>query len=123
MLQTIVHYFLHFIFIGAIAYWYDKDHWKRNWLILLCTMFVDLDHIFATPLFDPDRCGIGFHPLHSFYAIAIYILGVIFIKHNIIRLIFIGLLFHMFTDLIDCLWMFSKCEECYVGSEIYEVLN
>ncbi|CAM4238377.1 hypothetical protein GILI108418_11330 [Gillisia limnaea] len=86
-------------------------------------MLVDLDHVFADPLFDPNRCGIGYHPLHSYYAIGIYLLGAIFIKNSIIRLIFIGLLFHMFTDFIDCLWMFSKCEGCYENSEIFRVLN
>ncbi len=123
MLQTILHYFLHFIFIGFIAYWYDKKNWKRNYLILLATLVMDADHLLADPVFDPMRCGIGYHPLHSYYAIAIYILGVIFVKHNIIKLIFIGLLFHVFTDLIDCIWMFSKCEECFVGSEIYKLVN
>lgn len=105
MLQTIVHYVLHFIAIGAIAYWYDKKHWKRAWLILLATMLVDLDHIFATPMFDPDRCSIGFHPLHTPYAAVAYLLGSIFIKHRITRLVCIGLLFHLLTDLVDCLWM------------------
>lgn len=119
MLQTLTHYFLHFIFIGAIAYWYDKKNWKKNWLILLATMLVDVDHVFADPLFDPMRCGIGYHPLHSHYAIGVYILGSIFVKHRVIKLVFIGLLFHMITDFIDCLWMFSKCEECYYSSAIY----
>jgi hypothetical protein len=123
VLQTIVHYSLHFIAIGAIAYWVDKKHWKRNWLILLATMLVDVDHIFATPLFDPNRCGIGVHPLHSEAAIMVYILGVAFVRHKIFRLIFIGLLFHMLTDFIDCLWMFSHCEECYFSSEIYKWFN
>jgi hypothetical protein len=122
-LQTFTHYFLHFIFIGAIAHWFDKKNWKRNWLILLATMLVDVDHVFADPLFDPNRCGIGFHPLHTEYAIAVYILGVAFVKHYTIRLIFIGLLFHMITDLIDCLWMFSYCQPCYENSEIFKWLN
>lgn len=120
MLQSLVHYFLHFVFIGLIAYLYDKNNWKRNWLILLATMLVDLDHVFATPLFDPMRCGIGYHPLHSEAAIGVYVAGVLFIKHYTLRLVFIGLLFHMITDFIDCLWMFSKCEECYLSSEIYK---
>ena len=122
-MQTLTHYFLHFIFIGAIAYWYDKKNWKRNWLILLATMLVDVDHVFADPLFDPNRCGIGFHPLHTEYAIAVYVLGVAFVKHYTIRLIFIGLLFHMITDFIDCLWMFSYCQPCYENSEIFKWLN
>jgi hypothetical protein len=122
-LQSFTHYFLHFIAIGAIAWWYDKKNWKRNWLILLATMAVDLDHVFATPLFDPMRCGIGYHPLHSFWAIGAYFFGSIFLKHRILKLVFIGLLFHMLTDFIDCLWMFSKCEECYLNSELYKIFN
>lgn len=119
-LQSLVHYSLHFLVVGGIAYWYDKKNWKRNWLILALTMLVDLDHVFATPLFDANRCGIGYHPLHSITAIFGYFLGAIFIKHKILKLIFIGLLFHMITDFIDCLWMFSHCNECYLSSEIYK---
>ncbi len=119
-MQTFTHYFLHLIAIGAIAWFYDKKNWKRNWLILLSTMAVDLDHVFATPLFDPMRCGIGYHPLHSEIPILGYLAGTIFVKNKTIRLIFIGLLFHMITDFIDCLWIFSKCETCFTDSEIYK---
>jgi hypothetical protein len=122
-LQSIVHYSLHFLAIGAIAYWYDKEQWKRNWLILVLTMLVDLDHVFATPLFDPNRCGIGYHPLHSEIAILGYILGVLLIKNKLFKLIFIGLLFHMITDSIDCIWMFSDCNDCYLRSEIYKTVQ
>jgi len=83
-LQTFTHYFLHFIAIAAIAWFYDKKNWKRNWLILLATMAVDLDHVFANPLFDPMRCGIGYHPLHSHFAIIGYVLGVLFIKNKLL---------------------------------------
>ena len=31
---------------------------------MLATMVVDLDHLLADPILDPQRCGIGFHPLH-----------------------------------------------------------
>lgn len=121
MLQSLVHYSLHFLVIGGIAYLYDKKNWKKYWLILLATMLVDLDHLVADPIFHPGRCSIGFHPLHSYYAIAAYILGIIFIRHKILRLIFIGLLFHMLTDFIDCLWMFSVCNTCEVP-EIFRSL-
>lgn len=110
MLQPIVHYSLHFLVIGIIAYFYDRKNWKKGWFILLSTMLVDLDHLFADPVFEAGRCSIGFHYLHSEYIIPFYILGAIFVKQKIVRLIFIGLTFHMFTDFIDCLWMFSKCK-------------
>ena len=114
MLQSIVHYSLHFLVIGLIAYLYDPKQWKKYWLILLATMLVDLDHLVADPIFEAGRCSIGFHPLHSEVMIAVYLLGAIFIKHRILKLIFIGLLFHMFTDSVDCIWMFSTCGDCEV---------
>jgi len=123
MLQSIIHYTLHFIAIGVIAYWFDKKNWKQNWLILIATMLVDIDHVFANPLFDPNRCGIRYHPLHSELAILGYILGIFLIKNKILKLIFIGLLFHMITDSIDCIWMFQYCEECYLNSEIYNWIH
>lgn len=70
---------------------------------MIATMLVDLDHLIADPIFDPDRCSIGFHPLHSYYAIAIYA-GMLFIKNTYVRIVATGLLFHMFTDFQDCLW-------------------
>ncbi|MDT0641503.1 DUF6122 family protein [Zunongwangia sp. F363] len=120
MLQAFTHYFLHFIAIGAIAYLYDKENWKNNWMILIATMLVDLDHVFANPVFDAERCGIGYHPMHTAPAIILYLLGVLFAKNQLLKLIFIGLLFHMFTDFTHCLWTFSKCGECYYSSEIFK---
>jgi hypothetical protein len=62
-------------------------------------MLVDLDHLFANPVFDPNRCSIGFHPLHSIYAIIIYVLMLFLPKPY--RIVAIALLFHMFTDSFD----------------------
>lgn len=102
--KTFVHYFLHFVFPVVLALFFYKNEWKKTYLILLATMLVDIDHLLATPIFDPNRCSIGFHPLHSYYAIAGYLLGCIFLK-GYYRLAAIGLLFHMFTDWQDCyLW-------------------
>ena len=39
---------------------------------MYAVMLIDLDHLLATPIFDPARCSIGFHPLHSYYAIGVY---------------------------------------------------
>ena len=122
MLQSIVHYSLHFLVIGLIAYLYDPKQWKKYWLVLLATMLVDLDHLVADPIFEAGRCSIGFHPLHSEVMIAVYLLGTLFIKHRILKLIFIGLLFHMFTDSVDCIWMFSTCGECEVPEFLQNIL-
>jgi hypothetical protein len=101
-LRPIIHYSLHFLAPGLIAYLFFREDWKRAWLIMLATMLVDLDHLLATPLFDPNRCSIGFHPLHTYYAMAVYAL---MIFYQPLRIIGIGLLFHMLTDGIDCWWM------------------
>lgn len=96
-----IHYSLHLLAPAAIAFAISQKNWKKYYIILLATMLVDLDHLLATPIFDPERCSIGFHPLHSYYAIAIYFILLIPKKS---RLIAIGLLFHMLTDQIDC-WL------------------
>lgn len=101
--QSLVHYSLHFLAPGLLAWLFFREQWKKAWLIMLATMLVDLDHLFAWPdVFVPDRCGIGFHPLHSYPAIGVYAVGC-FIRP--VRIVAVGLLLHMFTDFQDCVWM------------------
>ena len=102
ILQPLTHYSLHFLVPGLIAWVFFRKQWKKAWLIMIATMLVDLDHLLADPIFDPNRCGIGFHPLHSYYAIAVYFVMAFFPR---IRIVAIGLLFHMFTDFQGCFWM------------------
>ncbi|MFO7672679.1 MAG: DUF6122 family protein [Lutibacter sp.] len=102
MLRFITHYGMHFLLPGAIAFYFFRDNWKKVWLILILTMLVDLDHLLATPIFSANRCSINFHILHSYYAIAIYFAALFF---NKTRIVAIGLLLHMLTDAIDCLWI------------------
>lgn len=101
MLQSIVHYGIHFGLPMAIALLFFKSKWKVAFLIMISTMLIDLDHVLATPIFDPNRCSINFHPLHSYYAIAVYFV-MLFIKKT--RLFGIGLLIHIVADSVDC-WM------------------
>lgn len=104
MLQVMVHYSLHFLFPGLIARTLFKGRWKSAWLIMVATMLVDLDHLLAQPIFDPERCSIGFHPLHSEIAIAGYF-AMLLIPNVYARIISVGLIFHMLTDWLDCLWL------------------
>jgi len=100
-LQFLVHYGLHFIAPLAIALLFYRAQWKKVYGILLLTMLVDLDHLLADPIYDPSRCSINFHPLHSYYAIGLYVVGLIPEKTRIVA---IGLVLHMITDQIDCLF-------------------
>ncbi|NML69854.1 hypothetical protein HHL23_08590 [Chryseobacterium sp. RP-3-3] len=104
LLKTFTHYFLHLVFPVFIVLIFFRKNWKKAYLIMLATMLVDLDHIFANPVFNPSRNSIGFHVLHSYYAMAVYFL-LFFFKGNI-RIVAIGLLFHMLTDFLDFnLWV------------------
>jgi len=105
-MQSIIHYFLHLVFPVFVALVFWKENWRKAYLILLLTMLVDLDHLLATPLFDPCRCSIGYHPLHSAVAIAIYVVLLFFSKTRIIG---VGLLLHMMTDGLDCLMSDRLC--------------
>ncbi len=69
---------------------------------MVLTMVIDLDHLLATPIFDPNRCSIGFHTFHSYFAAIVYLGMLIFSKTRIIAL---GLIFHLVTDALDCLWL------------------
>lgn len=101
MLQILIHYTMHLLVPGLIAFIFFRKQWKKAWLIMLATMLVDLDHLLATPIFDPGRCSINFHPLHTYWAMGIYVILLFFKKTRIIA---IGLLFHMLTDFMDCQW-------------------
>jgi len=104
MLQHLVHYLFHFVVIALIAYVFDKKNWKKYYLVLLATMIIDVDHLWASPVFDPDRCSINFHTFHTYIAAGIYVVLLLLIKNKIFKVFFFGLLFHLFTDAIDCLW-------------------
>jgi len=65
-------------------------------------MIVDIDHLFANPIFDINRCSVGFHPLHTIWAAVIYAMLLVIPSWKW-RAIGTGCLWHLCTDLIDCL--------------------
>ena len=99
MLQTSLHYGIHFGLPLVVALLFFKDVWLKAYLIMLIGLLIDLDHLLANPIFDPNRCSINFHPLHSYFATAIYVVLALFKKT---RLIGIGLVIHILADITDC---------------------
>lgn len=83
-----------------LAFAFFRERLRHAYFIMLATMIVDLDHLLATPIFDPNRCSIGFHPLHGAIPIAIYA-ALCFVPRA--RLVGIGLSVHMILDFMDCL--------------------
>ena len=101
-MRSVAHLFLHVAVPGLVAWVFFRAQWKRAWAVMLLTMLVDLDHLLARPIYDPDRCSIGFHPLHRTPAIVGY--GILALLPWT-RLVGIGLLIHMGLDATDCFWM------------------
>ena len=82
----------------VVGLFFKKD-WKMAYFIMLSTMLVDLDHLLANPIYDPNRCSIGFHPLHQPWFIAFYFILSFYPKT---RFIGVGFVIHMVLDAIDC---------------------
>ena len=95
-----IHLILHVIVPVLFAYIFYREEWKKASIILVGGYLVDLDHLLADPIYAPDRCSIGFHPLHSYIAIGIYFCMLFIPK---VRLIAWALVIHMVLDYIDCL--------------------
>lgn len=104
LIRMMLHYGMHFILPFLIALIFYRERWLPAGLVMFAANFVDLDHLLADPIFDPGRCSIGFHLLHSYYAIAIYFLLLLIPR---LRWLAIGLLLHMAVDLQDCFWIWG----------------
>ena len=102
MLQTFAHYGSHFLIPLLVALVWYKSQWKFAFLIMISGMLIDLDHLLANPIFDPNRCSINFHPLHSYFAITFYLFLLVPKKS---RLLALGLVIHIISDIVDCSFM------------------
>jgi len=100
--MAILHILLHFAVPGTVAGLAFRDKWLTSWLIMMSAMIIDLDHLLANPIFDPNRCSIGFHPLHTIGVIIFYPLLLLVPR---LRLLGLGLLIHIGLDALDCLRM------------------
>ena len=100
--RPVIHIVLHILIPALIARTVYPKRWGTAWLVMTLTLLVDLDHLLASPIYDPNRCSIGYHPLHTMPAIGVYAAALLISK---LRLVAMGLLIHMILDWLDCLWM------------------
>ena len=111
------HIMLHLLAPLMVALTLYGRRWRYATLVMIATMLVDLDHLLANPIYDPERCSIGYHPLHTMPAILIYA-GLLVVplawtgnprrsgvrtRPLILHLIGLGLVIHMALDWLDCL--------------------
>lgn len=112
-----IHIALHFVVPFLVAIMFYKESWRNATLWMILTMIVDIDHLLADPIYDPNRCSIGFHPLHTSIPIVVYFLmfliPILYQRFasktevssslRLVHLLGLGLLIHMFLDWTDCL--------------------
>ena len=112
-----IHLALHAIVPLGLALAIYRSRATRAFLVMIATMAVDVDHLLADPIYDPQRCSIGFHPLHTAPAIVLYLLLALAPlalgarrgaglterpRWDGVHLAGVGLLVHMLLDQIDC---------------------
>ncbi|MDF0706329.1 DUF6122 family protein [Flagellimonas okinawensis] len=102
MYRHLIHYGIHFLVPVIIAFCFFKKDGVKVALILLAGIVIDIDHLWATPLYDPNRCSVGFHALHSYLAILVYAILPFF---KTTRIVGLALILHIFADTMDCLLM------------------
>ncbi|SMB83589.1 conserved hypothetical protein [Hymenobacter roseosalivarius DSM 11622] len=95
-----LHAFVHIAVPGLIAWLFYRPDWRRVWLILAAALLLDLDHLWATPIFDPDRCSINYHFLHTYWAMGVYVLLLLPARTRVWA---VGFLIHMGLDYLECL--------------------
>ncbi len=100
--RALVHLGLHVAAPLGAARWIGGPAWRRAFLLLLAGWAIDLDHLLASPVYAPDRCSLGFHPLHTAPAAVAYACLLLPART---RLLGAGLLLHLGLDGIDCAWM------------------
>jgi len=100
--RPVIHYAFHLLVPFVLGKLFWKENWWKAGLIMVCTTAIDLDHLLANPIFGPERCSIGFHPLHTLWAGIVY--GVLLaVPSWKVRAVGVGCLWHLCTDAIDCL--------------------
>ena len=97
-----LHLLLHVVVPLAVALVFRRARWTSAFAWMMAGMAIDLDHLLADPVYAPNRCSLGFHPLHTVPAIAVYA-GLVLPRRT--RWLGVGLLIHIVLDGVDCLRM------------------
>lgn len=95
-----LHLALHLAVPALIAGLWFRRRWRVALGLLLLGLLIDVDHLLAQPIYDPNRASLGFHPLHTWPAIAVY---AALLLPRTTRLVGTGLLIHIALDAMDAL--------------------
>ena len=103
-LQFILHLFGHFVVPFMLAWAFVRSDWLPFGGVMVAANVIDVDHFWASPIYDPDRCSIGFHFLHGWEAGLVYA-ALLCIPRWWTRAFGAGALWHLGVDASDCLTM------------------
>jgi hypothetical protein len=101
MIQPILHYGGHWLVPFAFGWLFWRERWWQAGLVIAAANLIDLDHLLADPIFDPNRCSIGFHLLHGWEAALVYG-AMLAIPRWWVRAFALGALWHLLVDWGDC---------------------
>ena len=104
MADWIVHFASNALLLGFI-YFFDVASREDFRVIALCVFasnLIDVDHLLASPVYDPSRCSINFHPLHSWYFFPVYV-ALLFVHSRRVRYFVAGVFLHLALDWLWCL--------------------
>jgi hypothetical protein len=104
-IRPLLHIALHVLAPLAVAVICYRRRWYRAWLIMLAGWLIDVDHLLADPLYDPNRCSVTTHILHRWPAQILYLLLAMLPRT---RLVGLGLVIHVLLDALDCLAIASS---------------
>ena len=102
-MNILIHILASILLVFVIHFFDRKTDIKRIFILVISSNLIDWDHLLANPIYDPNRCSINFHPLHSWYMFPIYFLGSLWKNY---RYLFFGVILHLVLDGIDCLVYF-----------------
>jgi len=102
LVRPALHIGLHALVPGLVARVFWPGRFLHAWAVMMAAMLIDLDHLLASPLYDPDRCSLQAHPLHGLAPVGVYFL---LLWPARTRVLAVGLLLHILLDGADCLAM------------------
>lgn len=97
-----IHLVLHALVPALIAGVFFRKRRLFAFSLMIAGMAIDVDHLLASPVYDPNRCSVGFHPLHALPLIPVYVALAVMPKT---RLVGLGLSVHLALDALDCALM------------------
>lgn len=88
-----------FFYLFEVKYLKINFNQRLVLIQILLANLIDFDHLLSSPIYEPGRCSINNHLLHSYFIFPLYFIG-LFSRY---RYFFTSLILHLVIDYIGCL--------------------